>query len=242
MTSAYLNIVLMYLFSYGVAHTPTTFPRGLTMRPRLATVAALATAAVTTASLTVAPAQAAPGDLGTTSIAEVLAGDGLEFDETWKDFDILDQAVNDVIAAKPDSAVAVLADGRVRLTAFAPTDRAFRRLVTEVAGTRPADEATTYDLLSTVGVDTIESILLYHVVPGAPITYRAAAKADGAKLKTANGARLEVDYRPKSGLVRLIDKDTDAMNAFVLPAAKNLNKGNRQIAHGVSRVLRPIDL
>ena len=51
-----------------------------------------------------------------------------------------------------------------------------------------------------------------------------------------------VDYRPKSGLVRLIDKDRDAKNAFVLPAAKNLNKGNRQIAHGVSAVLRPIDL
>lgn len=212
------------------------------MRSRTATVAALATAAVTAAaSLTAAPAQAAAAP-GTTSIAEVLAGDGLEFDTTWKDFDILDQAVNDVITAKPRSAVAVLADGSVRLTAFAPTDRAFRRLVTEVAGTRPTDEQSTYDLLSTVGVDTIESILLYHVVPGAPITYRAAAKADGAKLTTANGAKLKVDFRPKSGLVRLIDKDTDARNALVLPAAKNLNKGNRQIAYGVSAVLRPIDL
>ena len=75
-----------------------------------------------------------------------------------------------------------------------------------------------------------------------PIDYRTAKKADGAKLKTANGKRLVVDYRPKSGLVRLIDKDRDARNAFVLPAAKNLNKGNRQIAHGVSAVLRPIDL
>jgi uncharacterized surface protein with fasciclin (FAS1) repeats len=210
------------------------------MRKLTATATTLAIAAAATASLTVGPAQA--GGLGTTSVAEVLAADDLEFDQNWKDFDILDQAVNDVIEAKPNSAVAVLADGSVKLTAFAPTDRAFRRLVADVAGSTPDDEASTYDTLSTVGVDTIESILLYHVVPGAPIDYRTAKKADGAKLKTANGKRLVVDYRAKSGLVRLIDKDRDDKNAFVLPAAKNLNKGNRQIAHGVSAVLRPIDL
>ena len=137
------------------------------MRKLTATATSLAIAAVTTASIAAAPAQA--GGLGTTSVAEVLAADGLEFDENWKDFDILDQAVNDVIGAKPDSAVAVLADGSVELTAFAPTDRAFRRLVEDLTGSKPEDEASTYEALSTVGVDTIESILLYHVVPGAPI-------------------------------------------------------------------------
>ncbi len=211
------------------------------MRKHLAAAVALATAAVTTASLTIAPAEAA-APRGTTSVAEVLAADGLEFDDNWKDFDILDQAVNDVIAAKPESAFAVLADGTVKLTAFAPTDRAFRKLVRAVAGVKAEDEASTYELLSTVGVDTIESVLLYHVVPGAPITYRAAKKADGAMLETANGATVKVDYRKKSGLVYLIDQDGDAKNAFVLPAAKNVNKGNRQIAHGVRTVLRPFDL
>ena len=212
------------------------------MRKHLVTAVALATAAVTTASFTAPAASAQQAPRGTTSLAEVLAADGLEFDDSWKDFDILDQAVNDVIEAKPDSAVAVLADGTVKLTAFAPTDRAFRKLVTEVAGSKPEDEASTYEILSTVGVDTIESVLLYHVVPGAPITYRAAKKADGAKLETANGAKLKVDYRPKSGRVFLVDKDRDAKDAYVLPAAKNLNQGNRQIAHGVSAVLRPFDL
>ncbi len=210
------------------------------MRKLTATATSLAIAAAATASLTTSPAQA--GGLGKTSVAEVLAADGLEFDQNWKDFDILDQAVNDVIDAKPNSAVAVLADGSVKLTAFAPTDRAFRRLVEDLSGSKPEDEASAYETLSTVDVDTLESILLYHVVPGAPIDYRTAKKADGAKLKTANGARLKVNYRPRSGLVRLIDKDRDAKNAFVLPAAKNLNKGNRQIAHGVSAVLRPLDL
>ena len=210
------------------------------MRKLTATATSLAIAAAATASLTAGPAPPAGG--GRTSVAEVLAADGLEFDQKWNDFDILDQAVNDVLEAKPKSAVAALAAGKVKLTAFAPTDRAFRRLAEEVSGSKPDDEASTYETLSTVGVGTIEGILLYHVVPGAPIDYRTAKKADGAKLETANGKRLVVDYRPKSGLVRLIDKDRDARNAFVLPAAKNLNKGNRQIAHGVSAVLRPLDL
>jgi len=208
------------------------------MRKHLVT--AVVTAAVTTAAFAITPAQAESGPLGTTSIAEVLAADGLEFDDNWQDFDILDQAVNDVIGAKPESAVAVLADGRVKLTVFAPNDRAFRRLVRDVAGVKAEDEATTYELLSTVGVDTIESVLLYHVVPGAPITFRAAKKADGAKLKTANGRKLTVDYRKQTGRVFLLDRDLNERNSYVL--VKNVNKGNRQIAHGVRTVLRPFDL
>jgi len=207
------------------------------------TAAALAATALTAAVLVPGPAaQARAPHLGTTSLAEVLAADGLQFDDNWGDFDILDQAVHDVLAAKPDSPVAVLADGKVRLTAFAPTDRAFRKLVTAVAGSRPHSEQQAYDVLSTVGVDTIESVLLYHVVPGAPITYRQAKMADGAKLTTANGATLRVDYRPRTGKIMLVDKDPNARNAFVYSALKNINQGNRQIAHGVSQVLRPLDL
>ena len=207
------------------------------------TAAALAATALTAAVLVPGPsAQARSPHLGKTSLAEVLAADGLQLDETWGDFDILDQAVHDVLAAKPDSPVAVLADGRVRLTAFAPTDRAFRKLVTAVAGSRPQTEQQAYDVLSTVGVDTIESVLLYHVVPGAPVTYRQAKLADGAKLTTANGAKLLVDYHPRTGKVFLVDQDTNARNAYVYPALKNINQGNRQIAHGISQVLRPIDL
>ena len=44
------------------------------------------------------------------------------------------------------------------------------------------------------------------------------------------------------GRVKLRDLDPDAANARVLPGARNLNRGNKQIAHGISRVLRPVDL
>lgn len=216
-------------------------------RRLLRTAAApLASFALVASALAVAPAaQAAPGTSGGSvhpSIAEVLAADGLEFDNAWKDFDILDQAVNDVLAYNPHSTVAVLADGSFELTAFAPTDRAFRKLVKALTGTKATDEAQTYELLSTVGLDTIEAVLLYHVVPGAPINYRQAKRADGAELMTANGATLRVDFRKKARKVYLIDVDTNARNAFVRRSQKNLNKGNPQIAHGISEVLRPIDL
>ena len=67
------------------------------MRKHLVTAVALATAAVTTASFGITTAQAQAAPRGTTSLAEVLAADGLEFDDSWKDFDILDQAVNEVV-------------------------------------------------------------------------------------------------------------------------------------------------
>src|SRR5690242_9961605 len=66
------------------------------------------------AGVALAPAASAAG---TTSLASVLAADGDTFDRSWYDFDIVDQAVAAVLAAKPDSPVAVLADGSVPLTA-----------------------------------------------------------------------------------------------------------------------------
>ena len=75
-----------------------------------------------------------------------------------------------VLDAKPASPVAVLADGSTRLTAFLPTDRAFRRLVRDLTGTAPDTERAVFTAAATLGVDTIEQVLLYHVVPGQTLT------------------------------------------------------------------------
>ena len=179
---------------------------------------------------------------GRTSIAQVLAADGLELDSRWRDFDVLDQAVDDVLAADPESPVAILTKGGKRATAFAPTDGAFRRLVRDLTGDRPADEQATYDAVGSLGVDTVEQVLLYHVVPGATISWGDAKEADGARLETAQGATLRVDFRPRSRRLYLVDQDGDDANARVFYRARNINKGNRQIAHGISQVLRPSDL
>jgi uncharacterized surface protein with fasciclin (FAS1) repeats len=215
--------------------------KGTTMKTRLL-ASALTTMIVgaSVAALPQAPASAAPP--GQRSLATVLAADGHHFDHRWGDFDILDKAVTTVLKAKPDSPVAVLADGSTALTAFLPTDRAFRRLVHDLTGKRPRTERATFNRLAKVaGVDTIEQVLLYHVVPGATITYAQAKKSDGAKLKTALGPVLVVNVR-KHGRIALIDRDPDDANAIIKRSASNINKGNRQIAHAVTRVLRPANL
>lgn len=210
------------------------------MKKRLLTsVAAAAALGASLAAVPGAPAQAATGQR---SLATVLAADGQGFDRKWNDFDILDNAVSAVLAAKPNSAVKVLADGSTALTAFLPTDRAFRRLVTDLTGKRPRTERATFTkLAATAGIDTIEAVLLYHVVPGATITYAQARKSDGAALKTAAGLTLGVNVR-KHGRIALVDKDPNDGNAVIRKAGKNINKGNRQIGHAISHVLRPANL
>ena len=200
--------------------------------------AALATSALaSTAALAAAPAaQAADRP---TSLAQVLAADGHKFDKKWGDFDILDAAVMAVLKEKPKSAVGVLAKRNVKLTAFLPTDRAFRQLATTLTGTRPATEKATFNALaSAAGIDTIETVLLYHVVPGKTLGSGKVVKADGAKLTTAQGGTVTVDIKGKR--VFLADADPDLRNPQVI--AVDINKGNPQIAHAINRVLLPIDL
>ena len=195
------------------------------------------------AAIVPAQAQAAEGPLGKTSLAKVLAADGAGFDKNSRDFDILDNAVRAVLAEKPKSPVSVLAKGRVKLTAFAPIDGAFRRLVLDVTGEHYRSEKRVFtELAAAADIDTIESVLLYHVVPGAVITSKAARHSDGAKLTTAlEDGTVRVNVR-RDGRVFLVDADTNDANPRLIRKLKNLNQGNRQIAHGISQVLRPLDL
>lgn len=212
---------------------------------RIAT-ALVATACTAATVATAVPAQAAAATsaprTGTTSLATVLAADGNRFDRNWRDFDIVDRAVTTVLHAKPGSDVAVLTRGAEPVTAFLPTDRAFRVLVEDLTGRHLARERAVFRAVAHgFDVDTIEAVLLYHVVPGATLTYAQARRSDGASLPTAlEDAALRVHV--VDGRVRLRDLDPDAANARVLPGARNLNRGNSQIAHGISRVLRPVDL
>jgi uncharacterized surface protein with fasciclin (FAS1) repeats len=210
------------------------------MKKRL--LATALTTLVVGASVTALPAAPASAAPGKRSLATVLAADGHHFDRKWGDFDILDKAVMTVLAAKPDSAVGVLADGSVKLTAFLPTDRAFRRLVHDLTGKRPGTEKATFNRLAkATGVDTIEAVLLYHVVPGARITYAQAKASDGAKLKTALGPVVTVNVR-KHGRIALQDRDFNDANATIMRSGRNINSRNLQIGHAITRVLRPANL
>ncbi len=200
-------------------------------------------ATVVAAAPTSAAAPSAAASRGDTSLATVLAADGNRFDRNSRDFDVLHRAVLRVLKAKPNSTVGVLTDGDVRLTAFAPTDGAFRRLVRDLTGTMRTSEKVVFKALVRVaGVRTLEAVLLYHVVPGAPITAREAARADGARLETAlDGLTVRVNVR-EHGTIALVDKDRNDRNATVAPRLADINKGNKQIAHGITRVLRPVNL
>jgi uncharacterized surface protein with fasciclin (FAS1) repeats len=217
--------------------------RGITMRNRIiATTAAAALTGAMTLSGLAAPADAAAPSAaarsGHRSLATVLAADGHHFDRKWRDFDILDAAVTAVLHEKPNSPVRILTQGRKRLTAFLPTDAAFRSLVRSLTGRAPKRERATFVALArAAGIDTVETVLLYHVVPGATITKKQARHADGARLTTAQGGTITVNVRGKKVFLR--DADPDAANPRVV--AFDINKGNRQIGHGINRVLRPVD-
>lgn len=208
-------------------------------------VGAMATALATTAiAVPAAQATGKPKPLGTTSLAQVLTRDKSGFDSNSRDFDVLTAAVLAVLEAKPNSPVKVLTDGTVALTAFIPTDAAFQQLVREITQARKLpSESAAFTAVAGLGIDTVESVLLYHVVPGATIDGRTALRADGTDLTTALGSSVEVDVRTYLYLfrqVRLVDADTDDRDARIV--SYDVNKGNRQIAHAVDRVLRPIDL
>jgi uncharacterized surface protein with fasciclin (FAS1) repeats len=210
---------------------------------RLARLGAVLALAVATSLATVAPASArTTHPLGTSSLATLLAADGSGFDRNSRDYDILDNAVTAVLTNKPSSPVAVLADGSVALTAFLPTDQAFRRLAHDLTGHWYRSESKVFTVLAgKLGVDTIENVLLYHVIPGATITYKQARAANGATLTTAlAGSTIKVRVIRCGHRVSLVDADRNDRNPVVVK--KNLNRGNLQIAHGIDRVLRPVDL
>jgi len=219
---------------------------------RLLTRLALGVTAAVAGAVALAPAASASTShhhpaksaaLGTSSLAAVLLADKSGFDHNGADYDVLTAAVLAVLKAKPASKVSVLTDGSVALTAFLPNDRAFGKLVKDLTGKAPASEKATFDAVAGLGIPTVETVLLYHVVPGATITAKAALGSDGAKLTTAQGGTVTVDvdtcshHAPR---VTLADADTNSRDPKVI--AFDINKGNKQIAHGIDRVLRPIDL
>ena len=173
----------------------------------------------------------------------MLTSDGNRFDHNSKDFDIVTEAVLAVLAAKPDSPVSVLTNGKTRVTAFIPTDEAFRVLVYDLTGKWLRQERKVFAAVASLGIDTVEAVLLYHVIPGATLTAAKALKADGAQLTTAQGATITLDVlNPVTGRIRLQDQDPDDVDPSTIPWLLNINKGNKQIAHGINYVLRPVNL
>ena len=202
-------------------------------------VATLLTATLISTGAFVAAPSAVAND-GTTSLAAVLTAKN-SFDADGSNYDILTAAVLAVLGAKPGSAVSALTDGNVALTAFIPNDDAFINLVTAYTGAAPVSESAAFTAVATLGIDTVENVLLYHVVVGPAILSPDALKANGASLATAlKGASIGVTV--KGTTITLGDNDVVAADPKVLLPQVDINKGNKQVAHGIDAVLLPVQL
>ena len=209
------------------------------LRRTVAVSSALALAA-TGALAAAGPSSAAQGNR---SLAKVLTSDGNQFDRKGGDYDIVTEAVLAVLKDDPNSAVGLLTKGGQRATAFIPNDQAFRYLVYDLTGKWVAKERKVFSAVAGLGLPTVETVLLYHVVPGATVSAKKALASDGADLTTAQGGKITVDVlNPNTGKIRLQDQDPDDVDPFTKPGQLNINKGNKQIAHGIEFVLRPADL
>ncbi len=203
------------------------------------TVATLLTATLISTGAFVAAPSAVAND-GTTSLAAVLTAKN-SYDNDGSNYDILTAAVLAVLGAKPGSAVSALTDGNVALTAFIPNDDAFINLVTAYTGAAPVSESAAFTAVAALGIDTVENVLLYHVVVGPAILSPDALKANGASLATAlKGASIGVTV--KGTTITLGDNDVVAADPKVLLPQVDINKGNKQVAHGIDAVLLPVQL
>jgi uncharacterized surface protein with fasciclin (FAS1) repeats len=137
----------------------------------------------------------------------------------------------------PESSLQVLADGNTALTAFVPTDRAFRKLVRYLTGKAPKSEEAITNAVLSLGSATLEKVLLYHVVVGNPILSADALNANGATLSSANAQTFKVNV--VGSKITLVDKASKHTNAVVLLSKIDINNGNKQVAHGINQVMLP---
>jgi uncharacterized surface protein with fasciclin (FAS1) repeats len=185
----------------------------------------------------ISPAQAEEAELTTVPLTEVLNLPRASFDDNLGDFDVFTAVFMDVWGALPESPVSAISNGETALTAFVPTDRAFRKLVKHLTGKAPRSEDAIAAAVATLGAETLEKVLLYHVVVGDPILSPAALQANGATLNSAGGQSFRVKVAGTK--ITLIDRATKHTNAVVLLSKVDINKGSKQVAHGINQVMLP---
>ena len=185
----------------------------------------VASALVITLGFAIAPTAGA-ADLGTKSLASVLTAKS-SFDTDGQNFDILTAAVLAVLTAKPTSPVKALTDGTIALTAFIPTDSAFQSLVSQLTNKPAVGEEATFKAVAGLGIDTVEAVLLYHVVVGAPILSLTGKSFSVGVVGTT---------------ITLTDVDPVSPNPVVNLSQIDINQGNNQVAHGINSVLLPVAL
>ncbi|MEO5899340.1 MAG: fasciclin domain-containing protein [Ilumatobacteraceae bacterium] len=197
---------------------------------------AVASVAVLAPAVSAAPRH---GGSSTATIADVLLSDSSKddangFDRRWFDYDIATQAV----LLFPDL-VAAASDPSASLTVFLPNDYAFRALVHDLTGQQLRTEKEVFDAVAGLGLDTVKAVLTYHII-GAKIDPLTLLRSDGAQETTLNGATLTVDIVGRF-FAKLVDNDPNDRDPYVVQYSVGGRLANGYV-HGISQVLRPIDL
>jgi uncharacterized surface protein with fasciclin (FAS1) repeats len=200
-------------------------------------VAAVAALLLSTVAAT-APAGASGGTAPT--LADILDAQGGGTDRNWYDFDILAAGVD---AAGLSGA---LDDPNADLTVFLPNDRAFQALVADLYGFRFwfADEATILDKvvqLEASAPGTLQTVILYHAVSGQIDSRTALSVPFGTQLTTLQGGTIKVYPLRFFGTAVLVDQDRNDLDPWLVRSKLDIRASNG-IAHGISLVLRPVDL
>jgi len=209
---------------------------------------ALVGAALTTAIAVPAVSAATPVDGPAGSVLDLLEADGTAFDGNWYDYDILEAAARVVVDGKAGTKVAALADPTASLTVLAPNDRAFQVLAYDLTGKWFGTEEGVLNGIAgaiTNGLqadleDTLEAVLLYHVIDR-KATFADVKSLSGKSVGTVGGGSIGIKYYPWLNVVVLRDADTNDANPWVVNSKRDIAVGN-SIVHGISLVLRPIDL
>lgn len=200
------------------------------MKKIMLAAAALAAGVATVAP---APASAAAPTLAQVLLSDSAGDDAYGFDTNWSDYDIVTQAV----LLFPDLTAAV-SDPNASLTAFLPNDAAFRVLVENLTNTWPKTERATLNAVASLGTSTVKNVLLYHLL-GSKVGVDTVLASNGVRVPTLLGPTFKINIR--GGVVKLIDNDPDAKNPAVI--APNLGgEASNGFAHGISKVLRPVNL
>ena len=205
------------------------------MKIRRILAATVASAALVTGFA--GPAAAQAPDPGPT-LADILDAQGGSTDRNWYDFDILAAGVD--AAGLRDA----LDDPAADLTVFIPNDRAFQALVADLFGPRYwfARESTILEKLvelETAAPGTLQTVILYHAVPGQIPSSVALSVPRGTELTTLQGGTIRVT--PFFGTAILGDQDRNDFDPFLVRSKLDIQASNG-IAHGISLVLRPVDL
>jgi len=191
-------------------------------------------------------AMAAPASAEGNTLADILNAQGGGTDGNWYDFDILAAGVD--LAGLEDALDAPDAN----LTVFIPNDRAFQALVADLFGWKYwfANEATILGKVAELGAETLATVILYHAVPGQIDSSTALSVPKATKLDTVLGTTtpdvagdFQITVNPIRwlGTAVLADLDPDDVNPTLVKSKLDIQASNG-IAHGISFVLRPVNL